>query len=244
MDARDLLLVIPEKADPERDAVARVWEEGHGSVLRLGRFWDPPAVDPRQVRVYGPDTFCLVLAEKLGLSLLCPPDDVLVSLSWRARQREIAGLTLAEAGRLVWPAFVKSAAPKILRSARYDSLQALQDEARGLPPDTPLLISELVRWSCEVRCWVLRGQVLTSAVYEGEADLVAARQFAAEVLAERSWPESFVLDLGEISGRGWAVIEANAAWGAGLNGCDPEGAAQCLAVATAIRSRDASGDRG
>jgi hypothetical protein len=31
-----------------------------------------------------------------------------------------------------------------------------------------------------------------------------------------------VVDVGLIAGRGWAVIEFNAAWGAGLNGCDPE----------------------
>lgn len=30
-----------------------------------------------------------------------------------------------------------------------------------------------------------------------------------------------VLDIGTISGRGWAVVEANAAWGSGIYGCDP-----------------------
>jgi hypothetical protein len=35
-------------------------------------------------------------------------------------------------------------------------------------------------------------------------------------------PRAVVVDVGLIAGRGWAVIEFNAAWGAGLNGCDPE----------------------
>jgi hypothetical protein len=29
------------------------------------------------------------------------------------------------------------------------------------------------------------------------------------------------MDVGVIRGRNWAVIELNAAWGAGLYGCDP-----------------------
>ncbi|MEP0802688.1 hypothetical protein NDI37_21395 [Funiculus sociatus GB2-A5] len=29
------------------------------------------------------------------------------------------------------------------------------------------------------------------------------------------------MDVGVIQGRGWAVVEQNAAWGAGLYGCDP-----------------------
>lgn len=32
---------------------------------------------------------------------------------------------------------------------------------------------------------------------------------------------AIVVDVGEIFGRGWAVIEANAAWGSGIYGCDP-----------------------
>jgi hypothetical protein len=38
-----LTLLIPEKADPER--------EGGGSVLRIDRFWSPPEVDRQRVRL-------------------------------------------------------------------------------------------------------------------------------------------------------------------------------------------------
>lgn len=33
-------------------------------------------------------------------------------------------------------------------------------------------------------------------------------------------PRAVVVDVGFVAGRGWAVIEFNAAWGAGLNGCN------------------------
>jgi hypothetical protein len=35
-------------------------------------------------------------------------------------------------------------------------------------------------------------------------------------------PRSVVIDVGYIDNQGWAVVEFNAAWGAGLNGCSPE----------------------
>jgi hypothetical protein len=35
-------------------------------------------------------------------------------------------------------------------------------------------------------------------------------------------PPAVVVDIGRIAGRGWAIIEANAAWGSGLYGCDPD----------------------
>src|SRR5687767_8174705 len=80
LDLRDLLLLIPDKDDEERAAIADVWAAAHGEVLRLGRFWEPPQVEPRRVRVYGNDTFCLVLAQKLSLELVSPPDDLLLRL--------------------------------------------------------------------------------------------------------------------------------------------------------------------
>ncbi len=66
MSTRGLVLVIPEKADPERDAVATAWEGTGGRVLRLGRFWDPPELDLQTVRVYGNDTFASSFSRSWG----------------------------------------------------------------------------------------------------------------------------------------------------------------------------------
>jgi hypothetical protein len=46
-----LTLLISDKPDVERDAVATVWEASGGQVIRVGRFWDPPPVDAARVRV-------------------------------------------------------------------------------------------------------------------------------------------------------------------------------------------------
>ena len=56
-----------------------------------------------------------------------------------------------------------------------------------------------------------------------EQEIEAAIDFIQLILEDESvsMPPAFVLDVGEIKGRGWAVVEANPAWAAGIYGCDP-----------------------
>jgi hypothetical protein len=234
MDTRfnELTLLIPERGDIERDAVADAWVRGGGTVLRVGRFWDPPAVDPERTRVYGNDTFCLVLAQKLGLELVSPPDDLLGRLEPALVGRAIEFMPLADIERLQYPVFAKSAVPKLFSARIYESAQELLDEARGLEQETLVLASEIVVFTAEVRAFVLDGVVVTLAAYEGRDVAVDdARSFASRAAATRLLPRTCVLDVGPIYGRSWAVIESNASWGAGLNGCDPVAAASCIAAA-------------
>jgi hypothetical protein len=61
MKTTGLNLLISDKPDVERDALAKSFERCGGVVHRIGRFWDPPTFEPSTVRVYGADAFCLVL---------------------------------------------------------------------------------------------------------------------------------------------------------------------------------------
>lgn len=71
-------LLISDKADPEREALADVFGRYGGQVHRIGRFWDPPILPRETVRVYGADSFCLVLQQKLGFDLCSPEDELLL----------------------------------------------------------------------------------------------------------------------------------------------------------------------
>ena len=221
-----LLLVISDKPDVERDAVADAWEAAGGEVLRLARFWEPPDVDRERVRLYGAETFCQVVAQKLALSLVSPPDDWLVHLPRTFAKRTILHTTLAST--FAFPAFVKSMIPKLIPSRVYASAGDLHAAARGAEPDTALIVSEIVELVAEVRAWILDGEVLSLAAYEGNAPLDEARAFAATVPCI----SPCVVDVGLTDAGEWLMIEANAAWGAGLNGCDPHAAARCIARAT------------
>jgi hypothetical protein len=75
---------------------------------------------------------------------------------------------------------------------------------------------------------------LDAAVYEGEETLSGAFDFLNSIVGESVLPLTCVLDIGYIKDRGWAVIEANATWGAGLNGCSPDKVISAIAAATYI----------
>lgn len=232
LEVRGLTLVISDKPDPERDAVAAVWEAAGGDVLRLGRFWEPPPLEPDKVRVYGADAFCQVLAQKLALALVTPADDLLLHLAPGVVKRAVRAAKVSEVDSMVFPAFVKSYIPKLIRSRVYASPSDLVGELRGVEPATELLVSEIVELEAEARSWVLDSEVVSIACYEGDADLVPAGALASAAAREPVVPSPCVIDVGLTPDRGWIVIEANAAWGAGLNGCDALAAARCIARAT------------
>ena len=50
-----------------------------------------------------------------------------------------------------------------------------------------------------------------------------AKEFTEDVLASMKdfTPRAVVVDVGQIAEKGWAVVEANGAWGSGIYGCDP-----------------------
>lgn len=232
MKTTGLNLLIPDKPDVERDALAKSFERCGGVVHRIGRFWDPPTFEPSTVRVYGADAFCLVLQQKLGLTLCSPSDDLLLQVPTKFLNRQVTRQTLGEMLSGTLPAFIKPVIPKQFRGTVYESNDALAVECRGLPPDTPVFVSEPVSFTAEARSFVLDGLVLDAALYEGKAETVGAAKFVEALTNSMSLPRAVVVDVGFIDTRGWAVIEFNAAWGAGLNGCDSDRVLPAIVVAS------------
>lgn len=222
MNTADLTLLIPEKPDPEREDVARAWRAGGGTVLPIGRFWDPPSLDTEQVRLYGSETFCLILAEKLGLELISPADDLVTTLERELLGREVRAVALSEIDGVSFPAFVKSLLPKQIPSRVYSDSADLEGQTKGLDPAAVLMVSGVIDIAAEARCFVLNGAVLDCAFYEGEGDIESARALGADVARRSVLPPAVVVDVAATSNGSWVVIEFNAAWGAGLNGCAAE----------------------
>jgi hypothetical protein len=225
-----LVLAIPGKPDVERDAVAREWRQAGGTVVRLERFWQPPALPAERVRVYGPLTFAVVVAEVLDLELVGPPDDLLVGLPRWATKRDVVTTTLGRIEPARLPAHVKPLAAKLFPATVVHEIDQLRQITAGLDDQTPVLLSDVIELRNEVRCFVHAGRPLTEATYEGEA-MAGATAFVASVLDEAGllWPAA--LDVGWTD-HGWVVIEANDAWGAGLNGCDASAVLPALEAAT------------
>lgn len=226
------LLLIPEKPDEEPDSVAMAWEKRGGSVLRIGKFWIKPDTGNNQVSIYGGLTFTTVLAQVLSIELISPNDEIIATLENEWIKRAISVSTLKEAPGITFPKFVKPVVAKQFAAQTYASLAALLQETTGLGMDTRILVSEVVEIKQEVRCFVFERKIMDAAFYEGCGTLADATSFAQAFLngCTQKLPISFVLDLGYNDNKEWFIIELNAAWGSGLNGC------RANKVLTAIQS--------
>ncbi len=186
------------------------------------------------IALYGEPLFVSFVAEALRLHPIEPPLGFLARLPVELRKREVQFATLDEAGRIEKPAFIKPASEKTFAAQIYANGAALPT-LDWLPDDTPVLISEPVQWEVEFRCFVCDGEVQTLSPYWRGAQTAEsedgwwpmsdeenqnAQDFARLVLSQNSLSVC-VLDVGIIAERGWAVVEANPAYGSGLYGCDP-----------------------
>lgn len=181
------------------------------------------------------------LAEQLGVRLLDPAEDWLPRLPERYRRRAVHLSTLGEARRLGGAAFVKPPNDKSFPASVYQpgELPTEYDE------QMPVLVSEPVRFLVEFRCFVLDRSVRAFSLYARDGELTEDEEptddevrglleFTATVLAD---PEvevlrACVLDCGTIQGRGWGIVELNAAWGAGIYQCDPDAVLDVVRAAT------------
>jgi hypothetical protein len=233
------VLLLPPRITSDSQALQQVALEQGWRVERLAN-WRPPSwLRDESLVLYGEPLFADVVAGPLGLALLeCPPD-WLTRLPSQYLQREVRSATLAEARGCTAPTFIKPALDKCFQAGVYSTGTALLATVAVLPETTPVLLSEPVEWEIEFRCFVLERTVSAMSAYLREGELVEAEdgswpaspeetteaeKYIHSVLADPAvpLPPAVVVDIGRIAGQGWAIIEANAAWGSGLYGCDPE----------------------
>lgn len=172
------------------------------------------------------------LAAQFGLKLIEPPVDWLPRLPEEYRKRKVELMTLGFARGLQQPAFIKPPNDKCFPARIYLGSELPID----FPAEMPVLVSEIVDWESEFRCFLLERQLRTFSVYLRDGELQREQgfphtdqeskeiqDFVADLLADNriDFPKATVVDVGRIRNRGLAVVEQNAAWGSGLYGCDP-----------------------
>lgn len=171
------------------------------------------------------------VAKLLSIVLLGCDAYWLSSLPQEFVKREIAISLLKQAFKISQTRFVKPALSKSFRAGIYNQ-DSLRCVTRDLPDDLLVCIAEPVVWLAEYRCFVLEKQVATISPYlrngkifldASHPEINEAKAFASSVLecSAVATPPAFVMDVGIIENRGWAVIESNECWAAGIYGCDP-----------------------
>ncbi|WP_146502309.1 ATP-grasp domain-containing protein [Rubinisphaera italica] len=184
--------------------------------------------------IYVESLYAPTIAEMVGRRLLDLPEDWLVKLPYEFRHRDIQLMTLGEARKLSRPRFIKPPNDKSFTAQVYETGANLPLDYEN---DQAVLVIEPVQWRSEFRCFCLDGNVLTLSPYlrngvlakgtnyeATEFEFNQAIEFAEKALsATMSFtPRAVVIDVGQIEGQGWSVVEANAAWGSGIYGCNPD----------------------
>ncbi|WP_299765650.1 ATP-grasp domain-containing protein [uncultured Dokdonia sp.] len=218
------LLLIPNKADIERDAIANTWINNGGEVKRIGKFWEHPDIGTKRVTIYGIDTFSLVLAQVIGVSLIEPKDEVISELSQKWIKRSIHVLPISNVSESLFPTFIKPVKPKTFKSQVYLSYEEFIVGTKGIGSEEEIIQSEILHIDVEVRTFILNNNILDMAIYEGTTNLEDAKTFLKDFLTHHTIdvPNTYVIDLGYNTKDDWFIIEFNSSWGAGLNGCNPD----------------------
>jgi hypothetical protein len=210
------------------------WETLRLDGRRIPDWFDPP--DQRIALFYtAPHAF--EIAAQLSRTLLgCNPEWT-VQLPREFLLRELRQMTLGEALQLPGESFIKHSVSKAFPAAVYNS-RTLAEATAKILPKALVHVGEPVAWTVEYRCFVSERVVMTISPYRrhGEisedhanllgapqAEIATAKHFAESVLGSSAvdCPPAFVLDVGIIDGRGWAVVEFNEAWASGIYACDP-----------------------
>ena len=253
------LLLSPRYTTDSRQ-LRRAAESAGWQVFRQAD-WRPPRHEfTGDVAIYGEPLFVDVMAAALDLAVIDSPPDWLARIPTRFTRRAITAMTLGEAYQLTEPRFVKPAREKSFPAGVYTMAAQPPEACQALPDDLQVLVSDPVRWEIEFRGFVLHRQLLALSPYLRDGKLVedaggnwvasdqewqAARDFYAQILAdpELDLAPAIVLDVGLIAEHGWAIIETNGAWGAGLYGCDPTAVLRVVQHATRSAATLSSAER-
>jgi hypothetical protein len=236
-------LVLSHRYSPDSNALFGAALAAGWDVERLHSFRCPEGLAARDPVFYGETLLADAIMEDLEIVLLEPTADWLPRLPHHHRLRDVRLTTLEEALTIRERVFIKPTDEKCFPAKVYADGAALKADP-VLPLDLPVLVSEPVVFEVEFRFFILErhvaalspyirgGDIARSAAGDWEASPEEIEGASTAICAlledpEVELPPAVVVDMGRMKGRGWGVVEANAAWASGLCGCDP---ASVLAV--------------
>jgi len=217
------------------------WETLRLDADRIPDWFEPP---DREVAFFYTAPHIFDIGKQLSRTLLgCNPDWT-VNLPPALLRRDLRQTTLHVALDTIENHFVKHSVSKAFPAAIYDRI-ALAAATSTIHPETLVHVGEPVRWTHEYRCFVANRNVMTVSpyVYEGkiipdydsfpavpETEISEVWAFAESVVhrSDVDCPDAFVLDVGRIADRGWAVVECNECWASGIYACNPVAVLQTL----------------
>lgn len=192
---------------------------------------------------YGSWTFCEVIAQQMNWTLKRNNFNWLAKLPLKYTKRQVDFMSLGEAKLINQLKFIKPADDKCFDAKVYEPGTFKPHQI--INDDYPTLVSDVVKFDYEYRCFVKDRKVLTWSNYI-YLDNIAEPKYWEAVPDVQGLPNLFlqdmldtvdvetvpsVIDVGYIADRGWAIIETNEAYASGLYGCDPQFALEVMQAA-------------
>jgi hypothetical protein len=243
---------------PAAEALGQAARRSGWTVFGLDRS-SYPTIAERAV-YYGGSDVVEQVAARFGLMLIEPSWDLLTRVPEVLRLRAVAYAQYDQLTPFPAPVFVKPAdvRRKAFDAGLYQDVREARLEAE-LDPQMPVLLAEPVEWLEEHRCFILDGRIVATSPYlrfgrpawqpfaRGSEPwaLPAGAQDVCERLIstpDQSLPPCYVVDVGLIHGRGWAVVEFNPTWCSSLLGCDPRSVLPAIERASVSRDAITSAD--
>lgn len=231
---RDNLMLLSHRYDVDtqdiwREAVRRNWRiERIGSArIDIERKLNPR---PDRVRYYG-NTLLVDEAEKhlpIQFSKIDPRN--LIELT-EFTQRRIRLIPFRDLTRPIGErVFVKCPYTKWIESRVYEKGETL--DGFSIKPDDWIYVQEPIEIIDEIRCFVLKGEILTASFYRVNREFApklvddmglwrSLQNLAQKIFAAKAWPDGIVFDFGLTKDKRIVFIEINEAWASGLYHCVP-----------------------
>lgn len=237
-------LILPSRHTPDTQALWRAAINRGWDVDRLQSLDVDPSWRERDPVLYVDGLTAEAVQEPLGVSLVEPPLDFLTTLPGEYVARPVAFTTAGEARKLTERTFIKPAGDKAFPAKVYESGEDLPNY---IEDDLPVLTASPVIWHTEYRFFVCDRQTVAGSLYLYEGQLMEPGQpspfrwgdsdsfeFITKLCKDErvTLPEACVIDVGLIRYTGWAVVEANPAWGAGILDSSPDKVLDVLRRAT------------
>ncbi len=231
----DLLILspryTPDSINLRREALNLGWEIERLQDYRV----NSTSYEEKNIALYGEALFTTIVAEQISHTLLEAPANWLENLPEKYLNRNLTFTTLQNVRNITVPKFIKPAEGKSFQAQIYHSSNELPSP-ESQSDNMPVYLSEPVEWLIEFRCFILERTLATLSIYSRngeiaedengmwiatEDEISKATEFINSILNNNNihMPPAFVIDVGHIKGRGWAIVEANPAWASGIYGC-------------------------
>lgn len=225
-------LILSPRYSDDSNLLWKTAGQSNWHLCRLQSWEMPIDLEVRDPVFYGEPIFCDLVAGWLGYQLDTPSEFCLGKMPYELIKRQVRYTTYFEAQKLTQPKFIKPPIHKRFAARVYQNPSLELNHPAD--PQEPVLISDPVEFGIEIRSFILDRKIVTFSPYVGHwaarsnrwdlmpEEAPGFENFVKKVVTSVGTSAAYVLDVGFIKNKGWAVIEVSPVSSSSIYGCDPK----------------------